>query len=59
MSDVLLINPAFSKTEEKKHFPTGLGMVGAGLRRNDISYSIFDCDTIGHYDEESICNKLK
>lgn len=59
MSDVLLVNPAFSKTEEKKHFPTGLGMVGAGLKRNDISYSILDCDTTGLYDEESICNRLR
>ncbi len=60
MIDIVLINPTFSlKTEEKKHFPTGLGMVGAGLKRNDISYSIFDCDTIGLYDEESICNRLR
>ncbi|MBC8392846.1 MAG: B12-binding domain-containing radical SAM protein [Deltaproteobacteria bacterium] len=59
MSDVLLINPAFSKTEEKKHFPTGLGMIGAGLKKNEISYSIFDCDTVGLYDEKAIYNKIQ
>jgi radical SAM superfamily enzyme YgiQ (UPF0313 family) len=54
MSDVLLINPAFSKEEEKKHFPSGLGMIGAALKRSGISYTVFDCDTIGVQDEKEI-----
>jgi anaerobic magnesium-protoporphyrin IX monomethyl ester cyclase len=59
VSDVLLINPAFSKEEEKKHFPTGLGMVGAALKENNISYAIFDCDTIGIQDKNAILHQLE
>ena len=58
MTDVLLINPAFSKDEEKKHFPTGLGMIAAALKENDISCILFDGDTSGIQSEEDALRKI-
>ena len=60
MCEVLLINPPFSKEEEKKHFPTGLGMIGASLKKNKIPYTVFDCDTIGkNLKEDEIFLRIK
>lgn len=59
MNDVLLLNPAFSKEEEKKHFPTGLGMIGAALKRSGISYTVFDCDTIGIQDNKEVFHRVE
>jgi len=55
MCDVLLINPAFGKAEEKKYFPTGLGMIGAALKASGISYTVFDCDTTNAEKDENHC----
>jgi radical SAM superfamily enzyme YgiQ (UPF0313 family) len=57
--DVLLINPAFSKEEEKKHFPTGLGMIGGALKRSRIPYTVFDCDTAGIPDNSEIFRRIE
>ena len=59
MCEVLLINPAFSKAEEKKRFPAGLGMVGAALKESGIPYTLFDCDAVNLQEEKKIIHRIK